>query len=396
VVTVTEVGRRPATGGHAVRPAATRAVITGAAHAVPSPMTQDALWDGYFAEHYAENRLAARVWRNAGIRRRHGVVDPTVEDISALGTGARMERYVAEALPLGRDAVETALAHAGLRADEVGLFEVVSCTGYATPGLDILLARDLGMDVDVQRLVVGHMGCYAALPGLGSVSDFVVARSRPAVLLCLELTSLHVQPPSETSRSSSPSPADLQQMVAHALFSDAAAAVVVEPGSQPATVDGLTVTAAPGAGPTSGLEVVDVVARTDASTSDLMTWDVTDLGFRMGLSPKVPDVLAQHVLGVVTALLGRNGLAVDDVAAWAVHPGGRRILEVAQERLGLPDATMAPSYDVLRDYGNCSSATVLLVLEHLRQTQPLASGDPVVAMAFGPGLTLYATLLRAV
>jgi predicted naringenin-chalcone synthase len=122
---------------------------------------------------------------------------------------------------------------------------------------------------------------------------------------------------------------------------------------------------------------------------------VTDLGFRMGLSPRVPDVLARHVLGVVTALLGRNGLAVDDVAAWAVHPGGRRILEVAQERLGLPDATMAPSYDVLRDYGNCSSATVLLVLEHLRQTQPLASGDPVVAMAFGPGLTLYATLLRA-
>jgi predicted naringenin-chalcone synthase len=359
-------------------------------------MRQDDLWDGYFAEHYANNPLAARVWRTAGIERRHGVVDPTVEDLSGLGTGARMERFVAEATPLGARAVSAALAEAGVAAADVGLFAVVSCTGYATPGLDILLARDLSMDPGVQRLVIGHMGCYAALPGLGAVSDFVVAHCRPAVLLCLELTSLHVQPPSDTSRSASPTPADLQQMVAHALFSDAAAAVVVQPSAAAPTVDGLEVTSPPGAAPTSGLEVVDVIARTDASTSDLMTWDVTDLGFRMGLSPKVPDVLSRHVLGLVTALLGRHGLGIDDVAGWAVHPGGRRILEVAQERLGLPDAALTPSYEVLREHGNCSSATVLLVLEQLRQTEPLAPGDPVVAMAFGPGLTLYAALLRAV
>jgi alkylresorcinol/alkylpyrone synthase len=373
-----------------------RAVVTGSAHAVPPVMRQDALWDGYFAEHYAHNRVAARVWRTAGIEQRHGVVDPTAEDISGLGTGARMERYVAEAMPLGAQAVASALARAGLSAADVGMFTAVSCTGYATPGLDILLARDLGMDTGVQRLFVGHMGCYAALPGLGAVSDFVVARRRPAVLLCLELTSLHLQPPSSTSRSASPTPQDLQQMVAHALFSDAAAAVVIEPGQARSTADGLEVTVADGSVPASGLEVVDVVARTDTSTSELMTWDVTDLGFRMGLSPQVPEVLSRHVLGVVTGLLGRHGIAIDEVAGWAVHPGGRRILEVAQERLGLSDDAMRPSYDVLRDYGNCSSATVLLVLEQLRQQQSLAPGDPVVAMAFGPGLTLYATLLRAV
>jgi predicted naringenin-chalcone synthase len=395
VVTVTEAGRRAAGRLRTDASIPSRAVVSGAAHAVPPVMRQDALWDGYFAEHYADNPLAARVWRTAGIERRHGVVDPTVEDISGLGTGARMERFVAEAMPLGSDAVASALSSSGVAAADVGLFAVVSCTGYATPGLDILLARDLGMDSAVQRLFIGHMGCYAALPGLGAVSDFVVARRRPAVLLCLELTSLHVQPPSPTSRSSSPTPADLQQMVAHALFSDAAAALVLRPSATASTADGLEVTPPPGAVPTSGLAVVDVVARTDASTSDLMTWDVTDLGFRMGLSPKVPDVLSRHVLGVVTALLGHHGLAIEDVAGWAVHPGGRRILEVAQERLGLSDDAMAPSYEVLREYGNCSSATVLLVLERLRQTQPLAPGDPVVAMAFGPGLTLYAALLRA-
>jgi len=351
------------------------ASIVGAGHAVPREMSQQHLWDDYFAEHYAGNRTARRVWGSAGIITRHGAVDPSVEDLSAMGTGARMRRFVTEALPLGKEAVGAALASAGLDAAEVGLFGVVTCTGYATPGLDILLARDLGMTPDVQRLMVGHMGCYAALPGLGAVADFVTARSRPAVLLCMELTSLHVQPPSESSRTRSPTHEDLQQMVAHALFSDAAAAVVLRPE-------------------VPGLEVVDVVARTDVSTSDHMTWDVTDLGFKMGLSPRVPDVLATHVREVVEGLLHRHGLSVEDVAGWAVHPGGRRILEVVADRLALTEDAMTPSYDVLRDFGNCSSSTVLLVLEHLLATRPPAPGEPVVAMAFGPGLTLYVALLR--
>ena len=343
------------------------AAITGAGHALPPVMSQQGLWDGYFREHYRDHRLARKVWEASGITTRRGVVDPSKEDISSWGTGARMQRFVDEALPLGQEAVGKALAAAGLDAADVGLFTVVSCTGYATPGLDILLARDLGMSDGTQRLHVGHMGCYAALPGLGAVSDFVVARDRPAVLLCVELTSLHVQPPpgdEVTSR-------DLQQMVAHALFSDAAAAVVLEPGAP-------------------GLEVVDAVARTDVSTADHMTWDVTDLGFAMGLSPKVPDVLAVHARPVVEELLGRHGLTVADVGGWAVHPGGRRIVEVVGEALGLSEEQTAPSYAVLDEVGNCSSATVLLVLERLSGPP----GEHVVAMAFGPGLTLCATLLR--
>ncbi len=349
--------------------------VTGVGHAVPAPMDQQALWDGYFKRHYADDRVARRVWASAGITTRHGVVNPAHEDISGIGTGARMQRFVEEALPLGKEAVASALAASGLDASDVGLFSVVSCTGYATPGLDILLARDLGMTTDVQRLSVGHMGCYAALPGLGAVADFTTARSRPSVMLCLELTSLHVQPPTESARSVSPSPEDLQQMVAHALFSDAAAAVVLEPG-----------------GP--GLEVVDVVARTDVTTSDHMTWDVTDLGFKMGLSPRVPDVLALHVTDVITNLLQRNGLGLADVDDWVVHPGGPRILDVVQEQLGLTPADLDLSRSVLRDFGNCSSATVLLILERLLAGGDLQPGGSVVVMAFGPGLTLYAALLR--
>ncbi|MEX2292043.1 MAG: 3-oxoacyl-[acyl-carrier-protein] synthase III C-terminal domain-containing protein [Mycobacteriales bacterium] len=360
------------------------AALTGGAHALPAPMDQQRLWDGFFREHYADAPLARKVWEHSGISSRCGVVDPTVEDVSGWTTGARMRRFLAEAMPLGKQAVASALDAAGLDAADVGLFTVVSCTGYATPGLDVLLARDLGMTDSVQRLHIGHMGCYAALPGLGAAADFVTARSKPALLLCLELTSLHVQPAGDTARTGSPTPEDLQQMVAHALFGDAAAAVVLEPVG----VAGMGGDAAP------GLEVVDLVARTDVGTADLMTWDVTDLGFKLGLSPAVPDVLARHARSVVEELLGRHGLAVGDVDGWAIHPGGRRIVEVVGEVLGLAEEQLVPSYDVLRDVGNCSSATVLLVLERLAGTVDVPPGGTVVAMAFGPGLTLYTALLR--
>jgi predicted naringenin-chalcone synthase len=141
-------------------------------------------------------------------------------------------------------------------------------------------------------------------------------------------------------------------------------------------------------GAAAGRRIAGVVARTDASTSDHMTWDVTDLGFRMGLSPRVPDVLSRHVGGVVEELLDGAGLRIEDVAGWAVHPGGPRILDVVRDELGLPESAVAVSRRVLAEHGNCSSATVLLVLAEMADVD-----GPVVAMAFGPGLTLYATLL---
>jgi alkylresorcinol/alkylpyrone synthase len=352
--------------------------LTSIASAVPAhAMQQQALWDEHFSDAYGADARAARIWRSAGARTRHGVVDPRAEDVSTWGTGARMQRFAEEAVPLGKEAVSAALDGSGVAAEDIAMFAVVSCTGYSTPGLDILLTRDLAMTADVQRLSIGHMGCYAALPGLGAVSDFVAARGRPAVLLCCELTSLHVQParPPQGGRLNHE---EMQQIVAHALFADAAAATVVVPEAG------------------VGLEVIDVTARTDTATSDHMTWDVTDLGFRMGLSPRVPDVLARHVHPMVQELLARHGHDVADVAGWAIHPGGPRILEVVAEQLGLDEAALAPSYDILRDYGNCSSATVLLVLDRLLSERNLSPGDPVVMMAFGPGLTLYAALLHAI
>ncbi|BCJ27781.1 type III polyketide synthase [Actinocatenispora sera] len=343
-------------------------VLAGLAAAFPPAVDQSTLWTDFFAQHYRDVRGAGRIFAHAGVQRRHAAVNPLVEDISPAGTGDRMRRYLTEALPLGRSAVTAALADAGLSVHDPGLLAVVSCTGYVTPGVDIRLAADLGLRDDVQRLLIGHMGCYAALPGLATVADFVTVHRRPAVLLCVELTSLHLQPATR----------DLSQVVAHALFSDAAVAAVLRP--------------AEATQPVPGLAVVDVAAVTDVTTSDQMTWDVTDHGFRMGLSARVPDTLAGQLPGTVATLLRRHGLSVADVAHWAVHPGGPRILDVVQERLGLSDAALEPSRATLREHGNCSSGTVLAVLQEL----PVRLGERTVALAFGPGLTLYAVLLRAV
>jgi alkylresorcinol/alkylpyrone synthase len=342
--------------------------VTGIASAVPDQRVGQAeMWEGFYAQHCGGGPLHERLFRGAGVQQRHLAVNPLVEDVSQWSTGRRMRRYVTEALPLGKEAVAAALADAGLAADDVGMFAVASCTGYATPGIDIRTAAALGMAGDVQRLVVGHMGCYAAVPALGAVGDYATARGRPAVLLCLELTSLHAQPPTD----------DTGQVVAHALFGDAAAAVVVEPGRG------------------DGLELVDVAAVTDPGTAGHMTWDITDHGFRMELSAGVPAVLGRHVAPAVTRLLSRHGLQTSDVDAWAVHPGGPRILDTVAEHLDLPPDALDASRRVLAERGNCSSATVLLVLDALRSAgRPVARAYAVV-LAFGPGLTLYAALLRA-
>ncbi len=363
------------------------AVVQGLGVALPPAMRQDDVWNDFFATHYSgvQRAIAKRIFANAGVVTRHAAVNPTMEDVSGWSTGRRMRRYLDEALPLGAAAVTRALVAAGLGPNEVGMLVVCSCTGYVTPGLDILLARDLGFPPDAQRLFVGHMGCYAAIPGLRAASDFVSATGRAAVLLCLELTSLHVQPAS----------AGTEQIVSHALFSDAAAALALRPsgpgaGRGRSAADGSLAGPAGMAGP--GYAVREVASVTDVTAADHMTWDVTDLGFRMGLSPRVPDVLARHIEPFVVGLLDRHALTLSDVDGWAVHPGGPRILDVVRDGLGLPQDAVAASRRTLATHGNCSSPTVLMIFEEIRRQAPAHA----VLLAFGPGLTLTGALLTRI
>jgi len=288
-----------------------RAVIAGFGSSFPAAVSQNDLWEALFPDNASS--LARRLWRSAGVESRHGVAVPPLDDVRDWTTEARMRRFAHEALPLSKEAVASCLADAGVDAAGVDLLTVVSCTGYTSPGMDVLVGRDLGMRPSLERVQVGHMGCYAALPGLAVVADAAVARGRTGVLLCVELSSLHVQPSCD----------DVGQVVAHSLFSDAAAAVAVRPG-----------------GP--GLEIIGIAARSDPAHSELLRWDITDHGFRVHLSREIPAAIEGQVGPMVAELLAPHGLRTGDVAGWAIHPGGPRIVDRVGERLGLDNLTWDP------------------------------------------------------
>ena len=303
---------------------------------------------------------------------RHAAVNPVVEDASGWSTGARMRRYLVEALPLGKEAVAAALADAGLAAEDIGLFAVASCTGYATPGLDIRIAADLGMAPDLQRLARRAHGLLRRGPRPGR-GHRLRRQPPPAGRAAVLRADVAARPAADRrpraggrrTRCSATPPRPSWSPRTHRTASG------------------------------SGLEVLDVAALTDAGTADHMTWDVTDLGFRMGLSAEVPAVLARHVRGHVT----------DAAGPARVHRRRRRRAgpctpaDPASSTRWSSSSACRPRPSTRRGrcwptHGNCSSTTVLLVLDALRSCGRPRAGRPAVVTAFGPGLTLYTALLR--
>jgi predicted naringenin-chalcone synthase len=313
-----------------------------------------------------------RIFAAAGVEHRQTIVNVLEYHLTPHTTGERMVEYQRGAYALGREALEACLRTAGgTAAAAITDLIVVSCTGYRAPGLDLLLARDLGMPASVRRVVVGHMGCYGALVGLRQALATLRAYPDAVVaLLCVELCSLHWT-----------FTLDLEQLTCYALFGDAAAAVVL--ANQP---DEKTLDPKP--------ELVDAHCAAEFSGREQMSWTITDTGFLMGLSPRVPVTLRRNVRGIVGQLLDRHGLTMRDVTHWLVHPGGPDILRVIQQRLELSDEQLALSWQVLREHGNCSAPTVLLVLDALLRSGRPRRGEWGVMMAFGPGLTLETCLLR--
>jgi predicted naringenin-chalcone synthase len=312
----------------------------------------------------------AEVFLASGVERRASVID--VHDFYAgqPSTAERMRTFVPAALRLGAEAAGRALERGGPdAAAQVGDLVVVSCTGYAGPGLDVHLAADLGLGQGTRRLALGHMGCYAALPALRTASALVAASAQRALIVSVELCSLHLQP--ATSR---------QDAVSQALFGDGAAAALIAPGEP--------------RGP-GGLEIMAARTATLPGSQDRMGWLIGDDGFHMSLSPRVPALVDRGLGALVEQLLEPRGLVPADVAHWAVHPGGPEILERVQRRLRLSDAQLAPSREVLADGGNRSSATVLFILESMLGSGEVRRGQWLVTLGFGTGLTLEALLMRA-
>lgn len=322
-------------------------------------------------------RYLEAVSRRSGIGERYSVLDDYLrtdpEGFSFFpknwalepfpSTAARMAIYKREAVPLAEVAARRALDAAGLMPSQITHLIVTTCTGFFAPGPDVMLSLRLGLSPDVQRVQLGFLGCYAGVTGLRTAQQIVRADPKARVLLVsVELCSLHFQ-----------RTPDVATVVANMLFADGAGAAVLS---------------AEGDGP--GV----LAARTALSpdTLDDMGWNIGDHGFEMHLSPKVPAHLRTAVGPFIAGLAHDAGFEAAEVTGWAIHPGGRAVVEAVGQAQGLTAGDLKASLGVLQRIGNVSSATVLFVLESLLQD---GWQGPGLALAFGPGLTMEGVALYA-
>ncbi len=283
-------------------------------------------------------------------------------------TAQRMRIYEENAIKVALEAIKDAGRSVDLPLQQITHLITVSCTGMYAPGLDLELIEQLGLNFSTQRVSINFMGCYAAFNAL-KVADSI-CRSDPmakVLIADVELCTLHFQDSALDD-----------DLIANSLFADGAAAVLVE--AQPrATGISLSMDAFHcGLAPQGRKE---------------MAWYIKDQGFEMRLSGYVPDILQGSVRPLLAELLAKLHLSLDEVKWLALHPGGRRILEAIEEVLQIPKEKNRASYEILKNYGNMSSATVLFVLKYLLENENLQKGQKILSMAFGPGLTLESALL---
>ena len=324
--------------------------------------------------------------------------DSSTGTILSPSTKTRNDLFVREATPLFTETARRALhAAEGIGPEDVTHVITVSCTGFFNPGPDYRIVRDLGLRPSVQRFHLGFMGCYAAFPALRAAKAFCDADPSAVVLVAVvELCSLHV-------RSSN----DPDTILGASLFADGAAAAVVTARDLPLTRPALS---------------LDAFETTLTPVGEeTMAWNIGDHGFEMVLGTYVPHIIDEHITGALAPLLAREpalaALPHAEIEHWAIHPGGRSIVDKVVTRLGLSEAQAAPARETLRDFGNMSSATVMFVLENILGAGPRADsehdggvpgapspgtpslGTPsigaerVCAMAFGPGLTVETALM---
>ena len=329
-----------------------------------------------------EARKLKAIFRASGIETRYSVVDDygkedgfdfysNTFDLEPFpSTRQRLELFRAKSIALSIDAITNCL-------DKVDSFSyntithliVVSCTGMYAPGLDIDLVKSLKLSTNVERICINFMGCYAAFNAIKIADTICQSNVNAKVLVvCTELCSIHFQKESTEDN-----------LLANALFADGSAALLIE-GS-----------------PRKGLNLKPVSFYCDlaADGEEDMAWTIGDLGFEMRLSAYVPEVIRNGIKNLTTSLLARISNQLSDISYFAIHPGGKKILEVIEQELGLTKEQNYASYEVLKNYGNMSSPTVLFVLQEINnKLNGVDDGKKILSFAFGPGLTLESMVLE--
>jgi alkylresorcinol/alkylpyrone synthase len=315
---------------------------------------------------------ALSLFDNTGVERRHSVY-PLSEFGRPRTLGESSALYRTHAIALAREVAARALAAGGTRADEIDLLVTVSCTGIMIPSVDAYLIDELGFRRDVRRLPLTELGCAGGAAALGRAHDFLRGfPSARALVVAVELPSLSLQ-------RSDVSPANL---VSTALFGDGAAAVLMEGGAIDAG--------------RARLRVLETLSHVFPRTTGALGFELGDDGFHSVLSKEVPALLKTEIAALAGRLAARRGLTRDDLSFFVLHPGGRKILNVVEEELRLTRDDTRPSWDVLRDHGNQSSASVLFVLDKHLADHPPAPGARGLLAAFGPGLAVDLLLLEAI
>ncbi|HVC34195.1 MAG TPA: type III polyketide synthase [Chloroflexota bacterium] len=320
-----------------------------------------------FGAAYPDLARAERMVDHTQIQTRYLALPP-----DTLIAERRLERknacYAETVRQLGCSVAERALEDAGIPATSVDLVVTVSCTGYMIPSLDVHLAGQLGMRASVRRLPVTELGCGGGTAGLALATDYVRAHpGSTALLVSAELCSLTFQPLD----------ASWQNVVAAMLFGDGAAAAVVTDRAARA-----------------GPAILDTRSHLFPDTLDYMGFVLKDSGFHLVMSPQVPEMVRRSFRPLLEDFLHDNGLQQDDLHFYVLHPGGAKILRYLRQHVGVPERWLAPSADVLRRYGNTSSASVLFVLDDVMRHHHPDPGAFGVMASLGPGFCAEMLLLR--
>jgi alkylresorcinol/alkylpyrone synthase len=344
--------------------------IASTATAVPPNVLSRELVKEYYGRTFAlsARRLKAmrEVLDNSRIERRYSLfpVDYLGETRSLT---QRNSEYREHAIALSRQVATEALERANRKAADVDMIVTVSCTGFMIPSVDAYLLSEMGFRSDVRRLPITELGCAAGAVGLTRAWEYLRAYPHGTVLLiATELPTLTFQRRDLTQAN----------LISSALFGDGAAAAVI--------------TGVPGSGPA----ILDSRSYLFPASLDAMGFELKDSGFHIVLSKEVPQLIRDKIGALVDCMLSRHALTREQIRAFILHPGGQKLLSFMEQELELCACQIQPSWNVLRDYGNLSSASVLFVLHEWMARGEIKTGDRAVLAAFGPGFSAEMLLLQ--
>ena len=324
-----------------------------------------------------EKRKLRVLYRASGIGQRYSVLEDFSRSLNGKSffkedafpsAKPRMELFQKNAITLASDASLGAIKRSSVAPSEITHLIAVSCTGMYAPGLDIELIQQLGLKTETERTSINFMGCYASFNALKVASNIVKANHEATVLVvCVELCSIHLQDAT-----------DDDSLLSNAIFGDGAAALIIR-----------------GFKKKGSLELIKFHSDLALAGKQEMGWFIGDSGFEMKLSTKVPSVIEEGIGELTQRLLENTRLSLSEISFFAIHPGGKKILEVIEKKLGISKEQNSYAREVLRNYGNMSSPTVLFVLKRIfDELSEEDHGSHILSFAFGPGLTLESAVFK--